>query len=91
LEHRRRWNTPRLEAELWWCGDEVCDCTKPQIVRISPGNQYPWVKREAVWEGTFLTHTADYSQAEREQLQFAPLREACREHKVAVPDIAVPV
>jgi hypothetical protein len=73
------WRRPRLVAEVWWCGDDWCDCTQPQIVRITPNTDagYPWVRREAVWEGEFLTGTWQYEPAERERLQFGPLREAC--------------
>ena len=46
---------PYLIAEIWGCGDEVCDCWQPQITLIKPHNppRPPWILRETVWEGTF--------------------------------------
>jgi hypothetical protein len=84
------WAVPRLVAELWWCGDDRCDCTQPQIVRLTPNTVmgYPWVHREAVWEGEFLTDTWELSEAEREALHYAPLRGACERLGVQVPEVA---
>lgn len=84
------WLDTRLEARIWWCGDEYCDCTKPVIERITPNLQagHPWVHRETVWEGRFLTDTGTYSLAAREELQYAPLREACQRLGVPVPESA---
>lgn len=79
----QRWLEPQVVASIWWCGDEYCDCTEPVIERISPGTRYPWVRRERLWEGTFLTDTFSYSWEERERLQYAPLREEC--HRIGVP------
>lgn len=47
----------RIVAEIWNCGDDVCDCNQPQIHRITPNDNcgYPWIKRERLWEGTFQT------------------------------------
>jgi hypothetical protein len=89
-DRRVRWLEKRLEAQMWWCGDDYCDCTQPVIERITPNHQagYPWVHRERVWEGEFLTSTEQYSAEEREALQFAPLREACQQFGVTIPDIA---
>ena len=72
------WHDTRLVARIWWCGDEECDCTQPVIERITPNLEagYPWIRREALWSGEFLTDTWEYDQEQREALQFAPLREA---------------
>lgn len=39
---------------IWWCEDEICDCTQPEIVRQTPqpGGFY---KFERLWEGTFVS------------------------------------
>lgn len=42
---------PYLYAGTWWCGDDVCDCTQPQIEIIL--SDPPWPKREMLWEGSF--------------------------------------
>lgn len=45
-----------LYAHIWWCGDEVCDCTQPVIERFAPNplDSRFW-KQERLWEGTFHT------------------------------------
>ncbi len=85
-----QWAQSRLAAEVWWCGDGWCDCTKPQIVRITPNRDigYPWVRREVAWEGEFMTDTWTYGPAERELAQFGPLREACARYGTEVPEVA---
>ncbi len=80
------WHETRLEARIWWCGDD--DCTQPVIERISPNLEagYPWIRRETLWAGEFLTDTRKYGQAQREAMQFAQLREACQRLGVPVPE-----
>jgi hypothetical protein len=52
----------RLQAYIWWCGDEDCDCTCPQIDRVTPRAGHPgWINRERLWTGTF------HSRADREE------------------------
>lgn len=48
---------PYLVAEIWRCGDEVCDCWQPQITLISPHDppMPPWIRRDRKWEGTFIS------------------------------------
>jgi hypothetical protein len=88
---RSEWAEPRLVAELWWCGDDWCDCTKPQIVRITPNTDagYPCVRRELIWEGEFLAETWLYDWDELERMHDAPLREACARFGVPVPEVAL--
>lgn len=52
---RDEWRKTRLEAQIWGCGDEICDCHQAQIERIRPNFKagFPWVLREVVWRGTF--------------------------------------
>jgi len=45
---------PYLEARMWWCQDEVCDCHQPQIDRVTANpDDSRFVRREAVWRGSF--------------------------------------
>jgi hypothetical protein len=82
LEARSAWATPRLEARMWFCEDEVCSCTQPQIDRITPNLEsgYPWIKRERVWEGVF------HSNADAAELaaQRAALHAAAAERGIAL-------
>lgn len=91
-DERERWRTSEVVAYVWWCGDEQCDCTEPVIVRVTPNLEagYPWVRREALWTGQFLSSTFEYSAEERERLQYAPLRAACSSHGVPIPEEAAP-
>lgn len=86
-EHAR-WLAGLVRARLWYCGDDHCDCTEPIIERVTPNLRlgYPAVHREALWVGRFLTDTGDYTEAEREELQYGPWRRACADFGVAVPD-----
>jgi hypothetical protein len=47
--------TEKLEAFVWWCYDEVCDCSQAVIERVTPRVDALWPKRERIWEGTFFT------------------------------------
>lgn len=62
-EELDRWRTPRLSAHVWGCDDEVCNCTQPVIERLTPGERWPWVKIERVWEGTFHTEGEGYDES----------------------------
>ena len=66
------WRKPRRVAEVWWCGDEVCDCQQAQVVDITPNLDagYPWIKWERVATGTFFTDGEGYPQTviERDHL-----------------------
>lgn len=67
---RESWLKKWLVAEIWNCNDEYCDCHQPQISRVSPSFKagYPWVKRERIWEGTFISAPSlrEYRRLERE-------------------------
>ncbi len=82
LDPLEAWNTERVVAEMWWCGDAVCDCTQPIIDRITPNRDagYPWIRRERLWDGSF------HSNATPEEIlaQWAELLGA-RERFGAVP------
>lgn len=79
----------KLFAQIWWCADQECDCTEPQIVRATPREfhtpPYQGWHVEVLWRGEYLTPTHEYSLKEREDLQFAPLREQCIKYDIPVP------
>lgn len=81
---REEWETERVLAHMWWCGDEYCNCFLPIIERITPNHVlgFPCIKREFIWEGSFISQpsTEDYAQMAEE------LRQACLEHGVPVPE-----
>lgn len=81
------WAQPRIVASIWWCGDEWCDCTQPVIERITPNREvgYPWIRRETLWSGKFLSCTSEHTEEERDRLQHEPLREECRRIGIPVP------
>ena len=49
------WGSEYLLARVWYCGDEVCDCSQAQVERIGPNRVAgpPWITRETVWQGEF--------------------------------------
>jgi hypothetical protein len=51
------WGRTYLEAQIWHCGDEICNCYQPQIDEISPNCSagYPWIRRKEIWRGTFCS------------------------------------
>lgn len=73
------WSVPRYSAELWWCGDEVCDCSQPQIDLITPNLTVgpPWIRRTNIWRGTFKS--GGETEGLREELE-----EACRRFGIKV-------
>ena len=89
LQERHRWHTTRIVASMWYCGDDYCDCTQPVIERITPNHAagYPWIRRETLWSGTFLTDT--WQRPEERQQQFAEIREACHQYGIPVSQEAV--
>jgi len=67
------WLQTKLEARLWWCEDNVCDCHQPQIDRIKPNMEagYPWIRRENVWRGTYTWGGEDMDKLRAELLEAA--------------------
>ncbi len=49
------WEAPRMEAYMWWCGSDHCDCQQPRIDYITPDRRggFPRVNRQNVWSGTY--------------------------------------
>ena len=78
------WRRPTLEASMWWCGDDDCDCWQPQIDRLTPNFKggYPWIHREEVWRGDF------HSQPEASEwaAQLQQLRDAAAQHGVPLTE-----
>ena len=53
----QEWESGYVVAYVWYCGDEECACYQPVIQQVSPNREagYPWVRREALWSGTWVT------------------------------------
>lgn len=51
------WGSEYLFAHVWYCGDEVCDCSQAMVERIGPNRTAgpPWITREEVWQGEFYS------------------------------------
>lgn len=76
------WSSTWLEAYMWHCGDDHCNCFQPRIDRVRPGVHRPWIKRELVWEGTFHS---DPDCHEYEQ-QVDELKRAAEDHGITLDD-----
>lgn len=43
----------RLRGQVWWCGDDYCDCTEPKVEHGTfDGRFWRWSQQ---WAGTFQT------------------------------------
>lgn len=53
----QEWAAGYVVAHIWFCGDEECACYQPRVEQVSPNREagYPWMRRETLWEGTFVT------------------------------------
>ena len=81
------WDTEYLIATIWHCGDPECDCLQPQIQRVSPNRKAgpPWVYRETIWEGTFVSvGYGDWPEGVTDETLIEELKEACKAHPDAV-------
>ena len=68
-----------MRAQVWRCGDEVCDCTQARIegaTQRGPGGS-PWYEH-ALWMGTFRTGWP-YEYGEAERAEGGPTTELNRE------------
>ena len=74
------WYAGWVEAYIWHCGDETCDCTQAKIDRVTPNLAagYPWVVRNRLWKGEFLSE----ADTEEKATQEAALRGAATEHGI---------
>ena len=48
-----KWGDNGTYLTLWDCGDDVCDCHQPQLVRQTKRDDGGGYKSEMLWEGTF--------------------------------------
>lgn len=57
VKRYEEWQTEWIQAYIWWCGDEHCDCSEPHIDHVTPNRKagYPWINRKNLWAGTFET------------------------------------
>lgn len=82
------WVKERTEARMWWCGDYDCDCVQPHIERITPNREagYPWIRRDVIWEGTFVCQDSGYPEGVTYETLVEELLAACRERGIDPPD-----
>ena len=73
-----QWKRPKVEARIWHCGDDFCNCCLPMIERITPAKKWPLIKRERLWEGSL------HSQPEPAEWkkQLAELARAAKTHNI---------
>lgn len=68
-----------MRAHVWWCGDEVCDCTQARIEGAARTNTY----RQRLWDVTLWTGTFrsgwPYEYDEAERAEVGPTTELNRE------------
>lgn len=71
---------PLLVARLWWCEDEVCDCTQYIIERVS---QNPldrrFFHRSRLWEGEFVSEGAGWADEGQQERRRQAYRVAAAE------------
>jgi hypothetical protein len=71
---------PYMAGEVWWCGDEYCDCTQAQIVGWDYETPFRMGYR-VLWRGSF--HSGDPGRSARDELK------ACRDYlRLYVPHVA---
>ena len=60
-----------IVAEVWWCGDEVCDCTQAQITaryaNVKAGGN--WIVPRVLWTGTFFPEGQSGAEAELDAMR----------------------
>ena len=62
------WQSTKIIAQVWNCGDEICDCNHGVIERITPNESsgYPWIKREMIYDGIFHSNGEGYNEIEKD-------------------------
>lgn len=51
----RRGGLKYITGFVWWCEDEVCDCTQAVIEAVFEHRESPgWIWRDVLWRGTFF-------------------------------------
>ncbi len=80
------WRATWLQVYIWWCGDEHCDCTQPVVERVTPNIEawYPWIHRERLWEGTFMSSNGYGLEVDEQELRDRELDEAAAEYGIAL-------
>jgi hypothetical protein len=76
---------PRVEVYLWWCGDEICDCTQPTADVIVP-KIYPNIAREVIWQGTFHSESGGRLEPEEYEQREKELKAAAKFFNVTLED-----
>lgn len=78
----------RIADALEQANAEDCDCIQPRIERITPNREagYPWIRREVVWEGTFVCVDSGYPEGVTYETLEDELRAACQEFRIEYPE-----
>ena len=72
-------------AQMWCCGDDVCDCSQPQIELVGPGENYPWLHRAIIWQGIFQSESSGMSMVEYEE-QRKELQDEAAKHGIELDE-----
>jgi len=75
------------EAFMWYCGDEVCECSQPVVEQYTYRSDYlgrrKLIDRKRLWEGTFRAGAdAGESEAQRRELVAE-----CERRGLPVPEV----
>ena len=86
LELEEKWEKPIYRAEIWWCGDDHCDCHEPRITIRTPNFEagYPWVHIIPIWNGTFSTNGEGLDELKKE------LENECANRGLRIGDTSTP-
>ena len=53
------WDAGCIQAHIWHCGDDTCDCYQPRIDHLVPIHHpslgRPGYRIETLWEGSFIS------------------------------------
>lgn len=57
----------KLFSEMWYCGDDICNCTQPQIVECSTEKygELNWRPPKVIEMGTFHSEADIYEKIEQ--------------------------
>ena len=68
----------RTYVLMWWCGDEICDCTVPQVLHVYRSARFPGGEHvEEAWSGTFESE-ASRAESAAQWAELAAAAEAVR-------------
>ena len=78
------WESGYVVALVWYCGDDDCACYQPLIEQVSPNHKvgYPWVRRETLWSGTFVSTGYGWPDEVTYESLVHELKQAAKDHPV---------